>query len=230
MAKTIPTRRSGFGTPVWRVVLTIIGIVLIAYGLFNTLFGVLGTEISADVTQVQPQGKFNDKALAGGRGTVEVSYTFTLPDGRTFSGKSTYGTNVDYSDPEKAAALKTISVHYLSFWPQINRASVLTGFQADTLVFPIIGLLLIVMINWRAVRHKKLLAEQEARQAAGQAVSQTPDTKPIQPVQADSAKKPDAVSSSDSSDEKEETNGSSPDPEAADPTLPEPEPDQGKSH
>ena len=182
MAKTIPTRRSGFGTPIWRVVLTLLGIVLIAYGLFNTLFGVLGTETSAQVTQVQPQGKYNDKALTGGRGTVEVSYTFTLSDGRTFSGKSTYGTNVDYSDPDNAAALKTISIHYLSFWPQISKASVLTGFQADTLVFPIVGLLLILMINWRAVRHKKLLAEQEARQAAQEARQAEQGSAPSAPL------------------------------------------------
>ncbi|MDD4511341.1 MAG: hypothetical protein PHY23_10615 [Oscillospiraceae bacterium] len=163
----IPTKRAGFGTPVWRVVLTVLGVLLIAYGLYSTLLGVVGTEVAAQVTHVQAQGKFNDKSLTGGRGTVEVGYTFSLPDGRTLSGSSTYGTDVDYHDPDKAAALKTISVRYLSFLPQVNKASVLTGFQADTLVFPIIGLLLIVMINWRAVRHKNLLAAQEAQVSGG---------------------------------------------------------------
>ncbi|MGI6498242.1 MAG: hypothetical protein ACOX0U_05400 [Oscillospiraceae bacterium] len=159
----IPSTRSGFGTPIWRVVLTVLGALLIAYGLYSTFLGIIGTEVAAQVTNVQPQGKFNDKSLTGGRGTVEVSYTFSLPDGRTISGASTYGTDVDYSDPSKAAALETISVHYLSFFPQINKASVLTGFQADTLVFPAIGLLIILMINWRAARHKNLLAAQDSR-------------------------------------------------------------------
>ncbi|MBQ1352057.1 MAG: hypothetical protein IIY71_04980 [Oscillospiraceae bacterium] len=161
MAVTIPSRRAKFTSTGWRIALTVLGVLLICYGLFNTLFKFIGTEVTADVTSVQMQGKYNDKTLGGGTGTVEVGYTFTLPNQETIAGKSTFGTKVDYSNPDNVAALKTISVYYLSFWPQINRAAPLVGFQLDTLAFPVVGALLIILINVRAIRYKARQAKQQ---------------------------------------------------------------------
>lgn len=160
MATTIPSRRAKFTTPGWRIALTIFGALLVLYGLFGSLFQLVGKEVSAQVTSVQQQGKYNDKTLTGGAGTVEVGYTFTLPDGQSISGKSTFGSQVDYTNPDNVAKLQTISVYYLPFWPQMNRAAQLVGFHADTVAFPVVGILLIVLINLRAARQKARQAVQ----------------------------------------------------------------------
>lgn len=154
-----PRGRARFGTPLWRVILTVLGVLLILYGLYPSLLGVLGTEVTADVTNIQTVGTYRSKSITGGRGTVTVDYAFEAANGQQVTGSSTYGTSVDYGQQENKDRLTTIPVHYLSFWPQLNKATILTGLQLENLGFPAIGLLLILLINLRAVRKKKKLSQ-----------------------------------------------------------------------
>ena len=82
--------------------------------------------------------------------------------GQKVSGTSAYGTSINYDSQEARDKLTELSVHYLPILPQINKATVLTGFRLENLGFPAIGLLLILLINLRAVRKKKQQALRDA--------------------------------------------------------------------
>ena len=161
-AQQKPRGRARFGTPLWRVILSVLGVLLILYGLYPTLLGALGTEVTAEVTHVSPIGKYQSKTLTGGHGTVQVDYTFKTASGQKVSGTSAYGTSINYDSQEARDKLTELSVHYLPILPQINKATVLTGFRLENLGFPAIGLLLILLINLRAVRKKKQQALRDA--------------------------------------------------------------------
>ena len=148
-------RTNPLGSPIWRIVLTILGIGIFLYGAYFIFLGIVGVPVSATVTSVETQGNFNPDRTIGAKGTIVVEYTFTVPDGRTFSGSSRYQTNTDYTDPANVEQFKTVGVQYLSFLPQANQVSEILELRFDSISIPILGLVLIVLVNWFAVYYKK---------------------------------------------------------------------------
>lgn len=135
-----------------RILLTILGIAMIALGAGRLALGVVGEQGTAVITSIRRQG--GELATAGkpGRYFYHIGYSFSLPDGRIVDG---WTARVGDSTYVKADGKSTMPVRYLKVFPEINTPESSTRLSVGQPVLIALGIFLIVVMN-RDMNRKKI--------------------------------------------------------------------------
>jgi len=126
-----------------RILITLLGIALILMGASEIILGFAGKSASAVITDIRREGGERTDGNPG-RYTYNISYTFTLPDGKKING---YTKKIGDSVYLKPNGTSTTRVRYLPAFPYINAMEQDTGFGAGQLVLILAGGFLIFFMN-----------------------------------------------------------------------------------
>lgn len=137
--------RSDFNKIVTRFFITLLGAALIAWGLATIALGFMGEKGTAVITDIRREGGERNEGKRG-RYTYNISYTFSLPNGKSVNGLSKRIGSAIYL---KADGKSKASVRYFSFFPYVNalKEDTKPGFGQFILVAA--GCFLIFIINRR---------------------------------------------------------------------------------
>lgn len=125
-----------------RILISIIGALLILYGISTVLLGITGEKSMAVITDVRREG--GELPLARpGMYMYNMSYTFELPNGDVF-----YGYSKQISDGVYIKKPNTVAhVKYFESFPQFNALEEDTKFSVGKLILVAAGLSLIIIVN-----------------------------------------------------------------------------------
>lgn len=127
-----------------RILISIIGALLIIYGISMLLLGITGEKSMAVITDVRREGGELPYARSG-KYMYNMSYTFELPNGEVF-----YGYTKKISDGVYIKKPNTVvNVKYLEIFPHFNALEEDTRFDAGKLILVAFGLSLIIIVNIR---------------------------------------------------------------------------------
>ncbi|MCW8883183.1 MAG: hypothetical protein OQK92_12750 [Sedimenticola sp.] len=134
-----------------RILLTLLGLVLMAWGIVTPMVGLFGETTDALITHVRRQGGERNEVIPD-RYTHVISYRFTLPDKQTVEGFSyVLGPSFSIMTPHAPGLIK---VRYLPLIPQMNTLE----YQA----YPNLGHLIVLAVGyllafglWREKKTKK---------------------------------------------------------------------------
>lgn len=126
-----------------RILITLLGIALILMGASEIMLGFAGKSTTAVITDIQREGGERTDGKSG-RYTYNISYTFTLPDGKEVGG---FTKKVGDSVYLKADGTSTTRVRYFPAFPYINAMEKDTGFGAGQLILILAGGVLIFLMN-----------------------------------------------------------------------------------
>jgi hypothetical protein len=127
-----------------RILITLLGAALIFMGGTEILLGFAGKSVSAVITDIRREGGERTDGKPG-RYTYNISYTFTLPDGKEING---FTRKIGDSVYLKADGTSTMRVRYFPAFPYVNATERDTGFGAGQLVLIVAGGFLIFFINF----------------------------------------------------------------------------------
>lgn len=127
---------------VMRIFISIIGIMLILYGIVWSMLGILGEKSSGLITDVRREmGELNTPK--SGSYVYNISYSFELPDGSLV-----HGVVKEISDGVYIKHPNThVAVRYLKFFPHINTLEQAAGFDIGKVVMILLGIFLMVIVN-----------------------------------------------------------------------------------
>lgn len=128
-----------------RIFITLIGFAFIVWGLSTITLGFIGQRGTAVITDIRREGGERNEAKRG-RYTYNISYTFTLPDGKSVNGFTKTVGNAIYL---KADGKSKASVKYFSFFPYINALEQDTNLGLGQLILIAVGFFLIFVMNKR---------------------------------------------------------------------------------
>jgi len=136
-----------------RVLISLLGVAFIFMAASEIMLGLVGKSRPAVVTSIRREGGERDEVIPG-RYTYNISYTFTLPDGREISG---FTKKIGDSVFLKADGKSTVQIRYLSAFPFINMLEKDSGFGMRQAILVLVGGLLIFLINhkWKTKRNIK---------------------------------------------------------------------------
>lgn len=125
-----------------RILISIIGALLILYGISTVLLGITGEKSMAVITDVRREG--GELPLAkSGKYMYNISYEFELPNGDVF-----YGYSKKVSDGAYIKKPNTVAyVKYFESFPHFNTLEEDTKFNSGKLILVAFGLLLIIIVN-----------------------------------------------------------------------------------
>ncbi len=126
-----------------RLLITLLGIALIFMGTSGIVLKITGKSAPAVITDIRRVGGERTDAIPG-RYTYDISYTFTLPDGKKING---YTKKIGDSVYFKADGKTTTLIKYLPGFPYINALEQETGLGTGQLVLILAGGFLIYLIN-----------------------------------------------------------------------------------
>ena len=126
-----------------RVLITLLGICLILMGMFQAILGITGKSAPAVITNIRREGGERAEAVPN-RYTYNISYTFTLPDGKEVNG---FTKHIGDSIYLKADGTSAVRVRYFSAFPYINAMEQDTGLGAGQIILIIAGSALTFLIN-----------------------------------------------------------------------------------
>ncbi len=126
-----------------RILLTLLGVALISMGVSQLLLGFWGESTAAVMTNIRREGGERSESVPN-RYTYNISYTFTLPDGREING---FTKKVSGPIFLKADGTSTVMVRYLPVLPHINGLEEFSGFGGAQVVLILTGVFLIYFIN-----------------------------------------------------------------------------------
>lgn len=126
-----------------RILITLLGIALVLMGVSQAILGFAGKSTSAVITDIRREGGERTDGKPG-RYTYNISYTFTLPDGKEING---FTKKIGDSVYLKADGTSTTRVRYFPAFPYINAMERDTGFGAGQLVLILAGGFLIFFMN-----------------------------------------------------------------------------------
>lgn len=126
-----------------RILITLLGIVLIFMGAFQAILGFTGKSTSAIITDIRREGGEHTDGKPG-RYTYNISYTFTLPDGKEVNGFTKQIGNAVYL---KADGTGRIAVRYFKAMPYINAPEESSPFPLKQAILTAAGIFLIVQMN-----------------------------------------------------------------------------------
>lgn len=129
-----------------RVLITLLGIALILMGVSQVALGFAGKNASAVITHIRREGGERADGKPG-RYTYNISYTFSLPDGRKIVGHTK---KIGDSVYLKADGTSIVRVRYFPGLPFVNALERDTGLGAGQVVLTIAGGILIFIINKRS--------------------------------------------------------------------------------
>ena len=126
-----------------RILITLLGIALIFMGMSQTILGYAGKSASAVITDIRREGGERTDGKPG-RYTYNISYTFSLPDGKKING---FIKKIGDSVYLKADGTSTVQVRYFPAFPYISSMERDTGLGAGQVVLMIAGGFLIFFMN-----------------------------------------------------------------------------------
>lgn len=126
-----------------RVLITLLGAALILWAAGSLALGLFGERASAVVTHIRREGGERADAMPN-RYTYNISYTFTLPDGKEISG---FTKKIGGAVYLKADGTGRIAVRYLKATPYINSPEESSPFSFKQLILIGAGVFLIVQMN-----------------------------------------------------------------------------------
>ena len=139
--------KSKFSKLLTRLIISLLGIAFIVWGISIIMLGVFGEKATAVITHIRREGGERDESIRG-KYTYNISYTFTLPDGKEMIG---YTKKVGDSVYLKADGKSKVAVRYFSFFPHINAMEKDTKPGFGQLIFVGLGGFLIYIINRRKI-------------------------------------------------------------------------------
>jgi len=132
-----------------RILITVLGIGLIFMGMSQAILGFTGKSASAVITDIRREGGERTDGKPG-RYTYNISYTFTLPDGKDVNG---FTKHIGDSVYLKADGTSIVRVRYFSAFPYINAMERDAGLGVGQVVLMIAGGILIFLMNKKRGRH-----------------------------------------------------------------------------
>ncbi len=126
-----------------RILITLLGIGLVFMGASEAILGFAGKSASAVITDIRREG--GERADGNpGRYTYNISYTFTLPDGKKING---FTKKIGDSVYLKADGTSTTRVRYFPAFPYVNAMEKDTGFGAGQFILILSGGTLMFLVN-----------------------------------------------------------------------------------
>ncbi len=125
------------------ILISFLGVASILWGVMSTALGIIGKPATATVTNIRREGGERNDGRPG-RYTYNISYTFTLPDGKEISGFTKKIGNAVYL---KANGTGRISVKYFKAMPYINSSEQNSQLSTGQAILIGTGVLLIVQMN-----------------------------------------------------------------------------------
>ena len=134
-----------------RIFITLLGFAFIVWGLATIALGFVGDNGTAVITDIRREGGERNEVIRG-RYTYNISYTFTLPNGKSVNGFTKTVGNAIYL---KADGKSKAAVKYFSFFPYINALEQDTKPGFGQLILVAVGCFLIFIMN----RRKKVVTK-----------------------------------------------------------------------
>lgn len=128
-----------------RILITLLGIGLIFMGSSEIMLGLAGKSVTGVITSIRREGGERDEVIPN-RYTYNISYSFTLPDGRKIDGFTKRIGDGVYLKTDGASPTR---VRYFPAFPYINALKRDTGLAASRLVLILAGGFLIFVVNFR---------------------------------------------------------------------------------
>lgn len=132
-----------FGKLVGRLFISFIGILFILWAIASLSLGIIGEEATAVVTNIRREGGERNEGI-GGRYTYNISYQFTLSNGKKVNGLTKKIGSAVYL---KADGTSTVAVRYLGIFPYINHTDEKSHLNAGQIIMMAVGLFLVVELN-----------------------------------------------------------------------------------
>lgn len=134
-----------------RILLTLLGLILMTWGIAIPMLGLVGETTDATVTHVRRQGGERNEALPD-RYTHVISYRFSLPTRQKIDGFS-YVLGSSYGIPSSQGG-KQVKVRYLPLFPYLNTLEKQARPNLEHLIVLGVGYLLAFGL-WRKKRSGK---------------------------------------------------------------------------
>ena len=126
-----------------RILISLLGAAMILMGISGILLGFFGESAPGVITNIRREGGERADAVPG-RYTYNISYTFTLPDGREIDGMTKRIGSAVYV---KADGTSAVRIRYFPFFPYLSAIEHDTGLRGEQLVLILAGSLLIYLMN-----------------------------------------------------------------------------------
>ena len=126
-----------------RILISFLGAAFILWGAISVALGVFGEQTTAVVTHIRREG--GERAdVKPGQYTYNISYTFTLPDGRKVNGFTKKIGDAIYIKTDGTA---TTQIRYFQGFPYFNAMAKDTGLGVESLVLILAGGIVLTFIN-----------------------------------------------------------------------------------
>ena len=130
-----------------RLLITLLGIAFILWGITDIMLGLYGKSATAVITNIRREGGERNETIRG-RYTYIISYSFTLPDGKSIN---SYTRKIGNSVFLKPDGKSKVIVKYFSFFPYINVPEQDTKPGLSQLILVAIGGFLTYIMNKRKI-------------------------------------------------------------------------------
>lgn len=125
-----------------RIFITLLGAALILWGAGKIALGIIGEPEKAVITHIRREGgELTD--IKPGRYTYNISYTFTLPDGKEING---FTKQIGDGVYLKADSTSTVQIRYLPGFPYFSALEKEVGMGVGPLVLIVAGGVLIFLM------------------------------------------------------------------------------------
>lgn len=125
------------------ILISLLGAALILWGSMSTALCIFGEQTTAVITHIRREGGERTDVMPN-RYTYNISYAFTLPDGKEIHG---FTKKIGDSFYLKADGTGRIAVQYFKELPYINTPEENPPFSLKPLILSGVGIFLIVQMN-----------------------------------------------------------------------------------
>lgn len=125
-----------------RILITLLGTALILWGAGKIALGIIGEPETATITHIRREGGERSDVKPG-RYTYNISYTFTLSDGKEIDGVTKQIGDGAY---RKADGKSTVQIRYLPGFPYFSALEKDVGMGAGSLVMIVTGGVLVFLM------------------------------------------------------------------------------------
>lgn len=131
-----------------------ISIMFILFGLSRVILGIFGERDTAVITNIRRQGGQRNEAVPN-RYTYVISYSFSLPDGKSIDGFTYRIGNAVYV---KVSGSNTsiVSVRYLKAFPGLNALESDAGFKMGNIIMIGAGILMFMFTKPKSRSKKRI--------------------------------------------------------------------------
>lgn len=125
-----------------RIFITLLGAALILWGAGKIALGIIGEPETATITHIRREGGERTD-IKPGRYTYNISYTFTLPNGKEIDG---FTKQIGDGIYQKADGTSTVQIRYLTGLPYFSALERDVGMGAGPLVLIVAGGVLVFLM------------------------------------------------------------------------------------